>query len=369
MEQKNSDSYQAGANAPAPSEKFNRPSEWLPIETAPRGPNIILAFRNDAGKWRRVIGWYVKQFEIEVDADELHSGLEEGPAGEAIYAKPGWYEYLDADEAPCNRIWPTHWMPLPSPPGASMNFSNEDERTPGLFRKKPVVIEAVQLQQRFLWPDWFHDAVSANAIITHGIGKYGNGDVYCEIKTLEGVMRAEAGDWIIRGVKGEVYPCKPDIFSATYEPADSAQGNSVNSLREALERIVALDVRASLRVPTHGAWDRGRDSGIKEAAAIARTALSGVTQPAKPTEFAMTEAQIKHMVDRFLNWRLPESFNPDSGISFKKTFNEHTPYPSKHEPHGTNLFNIDEATIMVRHMLEGLPSTEVEKISTETEVR
>jgi hypothetical protein len=123
-----SEMVQADAGAPALSEKVITHSEWLPIETAPRGPNIILAFRNDAGKWRRVIGWHAKQFEIEVDADELHSGLEEGPAGEAIYAKSGWYEYLDADEAPCNRIWPTHWMPLPSPPGAELTISNHAER-------------------------------------------------------------------------------------------------------------------------------------------------------------------------------------------------------------------------------------------------
>lgn len=97
----------------------------------------------------------------------------------------------------------------------------------------------------------------------------------------------------------------------------------------------------------------------------ARAALNGVTQPAKPMESAMTEAQIKHMVDRFLSWKLPENFNPDGGISFKKTFNENTPWPSKHEPSGTNLFNADEATAMVRHMLEGLPATGVEKLSTD----
>lgn len=39
-----------------------------------------------------------------------------------------------------------------------------------------------------------------------------------DIKTLEGTMRADVGDWIIQGVKGELYPCKPDIFAATYEP-------------------------------------------------------------------------------------------------------------------------------------------------------
>lgn len=88
------------------------------------------------------------------------------------------------------------------------------------FRKKPVVIEAVQYGRRFDWPEWFHDAVSSNNVVTHGTGKYAdpNESCFCEIKTLEGVMRCDEGDWIIRGVKGELYPCKPDIFSATYEP-------------------------------------------------------------------------------------------------------------------------------------------------------
>ncbi|TIU94677.1 MAG: hypothetical protein E5W09_22575, partial [Mesorhizobium sp.] len=62
------------------------------------------------------------------------------------------------------------------------------------------------------------------------------------------------------------------------------------------------------------------------------------------------------MVERFLTWRLPEDFNPDGGISFKKTFNEHTAFPMKHEPTGTNLFTAMQATAMVRHMVEGLPA-------------
>lgn len=69
----------------------------------------------------------------------------------------------------------------------------------------------------------------------------------------------------------------------------------------------------------------------------------------------MTEDQIKHMVNRFLCWKLPESFNPDGGISFKKTFNEHTAHPAKHEPSGTNLFDATQADAMVRHMIEGMP--------------
>jgi len=88
------------------------------------------------------------------------------------------------------------------------------------FRKKPVVIEAVQYARRFDWPDWFHDAVTANTVLVYGTGKFAGLDeaCFCDIKTLEGTMTAQEGDWIIRGVKGELYPCKPDIFEMTYEP-------------------------------------------------------------------------------------------------------------------------------------------------------
>ena len=82
------------------------------------------------------------------------------------------------------------------------------------FRKKPVVIEAIQLTDR-KGPEigrWAHKELpdAANAIIIQHI----NGIL---VRTLEGEMFAGPGDWIIKGVKGEFYPCKPDIFEATYE--------------------------------------------------------------------------------------------------------------------------------------------------------
>lgn len=70
----------------------------------------------------------------------------------------------------------------------------------------------------------------------------------------------------------------------------------------------------------------------------------------------MTEDQIKHMISRFLFWRLPENFSPDAGISFKKMFNENTDRPMKHEPTGTNLFDVTQTEAMVRHMIDGLPA-------------
>lgn len=81
------------------------------------------------------------------------------------------------------------------------------------YRKKPVVIDAYCYDQQRdnHRPDWFQDRVSDNTVVTHRD--------HAIIKTLEGDMRADLGDWIIKGVKGELYPCKPDIFAATYEPA------------------------------------------------------------------------------------------------------------------------------------------------------
>lgn len=72
----------------------------------------------------------------------------------------------------------------------------------------------------------------------------------------------------------------------------------------------------------------------------------------------LSDEQIKHMVERFLRWRLPEAFNPDGGISFQPMFNEHTAHPMKAEPTGTSLFDYGQATEMVRFMVEGMPTAE-----------
>ncbi len=68
----------------------------------------------------------------------------------------------------------------------------------------------------------------------------------------------------------------------------------------------------------------------------------------------MGEEQIRHMVSRFLAWRLPATFNPDCGISFKPTF-AHSAGEMKNEPIGTNLFDAVQAEAMVRHMVSDLP--------------
>ncbi len=70
----------------------------------------------------------------------------------------------------------------------------------------------------------------------------------------------------------------------------------------------------------------------------------------------MTDAQIKHMTERFLMWKLPADFYPDGGISFEKIAGEGGPHPFTRQPLGTNLLTYTQAEAMVRHMLDGLPS-------------
>lgn len=82
----------------------------------------------------------------------------------------------------------------------------------GKYRKKPVVIEAVQVPAV-----GSRDADFMNFLTGRPVEIDAKGVI--SIETLEGTMIANEGDWIIRGVKGEIYPCKPDIFEATYELA------------------------------------------------------------------------------------------------------------------------------------------------------
>lgn len=113
------------------------------------------------------------------------------------------------------------------------------------YRKKPIVVEARQFTggetngvDLLHWitgkdtdPKVYHDTVfrlGSTSYWRHQPEiRVSNGELaqlldpeHLEIRTLEGTMRADVGDWIIKGVQGEFYPCKPDIFEATYEPAE-----------------------------------------------------------------------------------------------------------------------------------------------------
>lgn len=92
------------------------------------------------------------------------------------------------------------------------------------FRKKPVVIEAFRLGIDDI-PDWFMDKVTDRTVTLLSDRQIDSPfdhdhETMADIKTLEGTHRANHGDYIIKGVKGELYPCKPDIFEMTYELAE-----------------------------------------------------------------------------------------------------------------------------------------------------
>lgn len=100
------------------------------------------------------------------------------------------------------------------------------------FRKKPIVIDAFQMTEarrddNSEWPDWLNLAWNMD----HGEGAlFIDADDFARhrlvIGTKEGVYRVTWNDWIIKGIAGELYACKPDIFAATYEPVQEGEGDA-----------------------------------------------------------------------------------------------------------------------------------------------
>lgn len=108
------------------------------------------------------------------------------------------------------------------------------------FRKKPVVIEAIQM------PGYGEDASPELwALIKEHDDWRAEGESLI-IPTLEGDMTASPRDWIIRGVSGEYYPCKPDIFAATYEPADALDEINAFFAPEAIKKAKGLNYSQAL---------------------------------------------------------------------------------------------------------------------------
>jgi len=115
-------------------------------------------------------------------------------------------------------------------------------------------------------------------------------------------------------------------------------------------RIIGLKIKA---IPEC----EGGGFAIVQPQAEAICAALAAPAPPNEKELAMlTDAQVKHMVDRFLCWKLPKPWNPDGGISYQRPNYMHP--PADHDwPVGTNLFDAIQAEAMVRHMIEGMPST------------
>ena len=109
-----------------------------------------------------------------------------------------------------------------------INALPTNERNHMKFRKKPVVIEAFQMtperrESNSEWLPWMHRAWQLGRAEPGSLHPTieGDGEGTLSITTtLEGEHLVSWGDWVIQGVAGELYPCKPEIFAATYEPAD-----------------------------------------------------------------------------------------------------------------------------------------------------
>lgn len=91
------------------------------------------------------------------------------------------------------------------------------------YRKKPVIVEAFLMTEgRFHsnadWPEWMHEAWNLEDDEQGSLIRDADGGI--SIFTLEGPHKVGVGDWIIKGVAGELYPCKPDIFDRTYEKVE-----------------------------------------------------------------------------------------------------------------------------------------------------
>jgi hypothetical protein len=134
-----------------------------------------------------------------------------------------------------------------------------------LFRKRPVVIEAIQFAP-----------VGSSGVDVAQIEEWCGGDIVVDemgyglmVQTLEGRMRASPGDWIIQGVKGEFYPCKPDIFDLTYEPANQAVAGAAPAV-DNFDGMSHDDLRRLLEFEDRPPFDR-REAILKALATKTKT--------------------------------------------------------------------------------------------------
>lgn len=202
------------------------------------------------------------------------------------------------------------------------------------------------------------------------VRNYNAGDATFSYPALIRALRA------VRDATGD-----PDIQTLIdkcrlYAPSSALMGPLVLELADALAKLSGADAE-TVRVPIHPTpemIEAGRHYANSYGVDIQTypdvpaqiwrhmiEAASPIQATAAAPPHPITDDQIKHMVNRFLGWRIPDDFHPDAGISFQPEYNvEYTAKqgkpPCRHEPVGTNLLDATQADAMVRYMIEGLGS-------------
>lgn len=180
---------------------------WDDLHRGYLGKNVLNAFRQDNGYSD---GTYRKTWHGEEDnvhLDRILDGM-----GDAVYGR-------DAADS-ITKLLSEKYRQVLADAGDGFHKA-------AIYRKKPVEIEAFRMTERRMrdnedWPNWLHAAWNGNrgepgTVQLDDATKLDNRRF--EVVTLEGVMAVNPGDWIIKGIAGELYPCKDDIFRATYESA------------------------------------------------------------------------------------------------------------------------------------------------------
>lgn len=161
-------------------------------------------------------------------------------------------------------------------------MNSESETSVGRYRKKPIVIEAMYFDGRnALGINAFTEGKSCPTDASLGHSRWSEKQLV--IPTLEGNMLASTGDWIIKGIKGEFYPCKHDIFEATYETAETSVGQEREQISQQRGNAVA-------------------GSNPEQAISCADREVSGKCAPNRAKEKETREPE-------------PEKPGPNSGIS------------------------------------------------------
>ncbi|MGW7688830.1 hypothetical protein ACWGMA_08040 [Streptomyces asiaticus] len=166
------------------------------------------------------------------------------------------------------------------------------------YRKKPVEVEAIR---------WDGTDAEATRIIDWILGSGSTANYICSnpdrcsethgdtphviaIRTLEGTMNADIGDWIIRGVKGEFYPCKPDIFAATYEAATPCRASSSAPNALGIERCALPAGHRGRHADGNLTWPAPGATEMEKSARI----LSGLHRS--------TEADVTRVIELYEQW-------------------------------------------------------------------